>query len=492
VTDGDALYRAILAAPADDTPRLVYADWLDEHGRAAEAEFVRLGCGLDADAPDHPEYADRVARQEELELWLKAHAPQPRPEFGAGLDMAWESGWWYHTGRGFHPTLGFSGDGRAGLGPMRELAAALEKAFAAVPTRLLYLSSVTPEQLAEFLRHPVVGQLDGLILSLWSLDLPGPEFARLVAGCPRLANLRRLGLGFHPWADGLAALAGSPHLGRLDDLFLELESVSAAEARGLAAADWFRNLRTLNVRPPIDPGAFEELCRAGPFPRLHTLDISGGGNTFPAPAWEEFARSAAFPALARLNLAHSDLGYGRAAILAGARWLRPAHLDLSECGLGNDGAAALAAAPWLGAVRWLGLGGNRLTPAGVKAIAGSPAVSGLRYLDLSGNAVGPTGLRVVSRNPALRGLRTLRLRGGLVDPPAASPAHFHRFLAELDLPALRHLDLSNQRVGARAARLLTADRFRPLARLGLERCGLTDTTAAALRAALPDLVELKL
>jgi uncharacterized protein (TIGR02996 family) len=31
MTDGDALYSAIMAAPADQAPRLVYADWLDEH-----------------------------------------------------------------------------------------------------------------------------------------------------------------------------------------------------------------------------------------------------------------------------------------------------------------------------------------------------------------------------------------------------------------------------------------------------------------------------
>lgn len=30
-TDGDMLYRAILADPGNDTPRLVYADWLQEN-----------------------------------------------------------------------------------------------------------------------------------------------------------------------------------------------------------------------------------------------------------------------------------------------------------------------------------------------------------------------------------------------------------------------------------------------------------------------------
>jgi uncharacterized protein (TIGR02996 family) len=39
--DADALLRAVLAAPDDDAPRLIYADWLDEHGDPARAEFIR-------------------------------------------------------------------------------------------------------------------------------------------------------------------------------------------------------------------------------------------------------------------------------------------------------------------------------------------------------------------------------------------------------------------------------------------------------------------
>jgi uncharacterized protein (TIGR02996 family) len=37
-----ALWAAIRAHPDDDAPRLVYADWLDEHGDAARAEFIRV------------------------------------------------------------------------------------------------------------------------------------------------------------------------------------------------------------------------------------------------------------------------------------------------------------------------------------------------------------------------------------------------------------------------------------------------------------------
>jgi uncharacterized protein (TIGR02996 family) len=43
----DAFLQAILQAPDDDTPRLVYADWLEEQGEligVARAEFIRIQC----------------------------------------------------------------------------------------------------------------------------------------------------------------------------------------------------------------------------------------------------------------------------------------------------------------------------------------------------------------------------------------------------------------------------------------------------------------
>ncbi len=45
-TDRDAFMAAILAAPDDDLPRLVFADWLDEHGEPERAEFIRVQCEL--------------------------------------------------------------------------------------------------------------------------------------------------------------------------------------------------------------------------------------------------------------------------------------------------------------------------------------------------------------------------------------------------------------------------------------------------------------
>lgn len=51
--EADALLDAIFDHPDDDTPRLVYADWLQEHGHEDYAQFIRLSIQLErATSPD--------------------------------------------------------------------------------------------------------------------------------------------------------------------------------------------------------------------------------------------------------------------------------------------------------------------------------------------------------------------------------------------------------------------------------------------------------
>ena len=47
MTERDQLWRAVLAAPDDDAPRLAFADWLEDHGDAARADFVRTQIALE-------------------------------------------------------------------------------------------------------------------------------------------------------------------------------------------------------------------------------------------------------------------------------------------------------------------------------------------------------------------------------------------------------------------------------------------------------------
>lgn len=54
--DKRALIRACAARPDDDTPRLVFADWLDDHGDPDRAAYIRWECARARTVPDSPEW----------------------------------------------------------------------------------------------------------------------------------------------------------------------------------------------------------------------------------------------------------------------------------------------------------------------------------------------------------------------------------------------------------------------------------------------------
>lgn len=117
----DALLLAVLADPADDACRLIMADWLDEHGGAERAAFVRLQCDPDIRSvgkhvsgagPAAEEFIRRrrELRRRERELlpgaWADFHAPLheggasacrndddgPHDEGGGRWGVAWRRG----------------------------------------------------------------------------------------------------------------------------------------------------------------------------------------------------------------------------------------------------------------------------------------------------------------------------------------------------------------------------------------------------------------
>ncbi len=72
--DEQAFLAAIVATPEDDTPRLVFADWLDERGTGddtARAAIIRAQCALEHRAPGSK---PRRALQREAKALLKSHA----------------------------------------------------------------------------------------------------------------------------------------------------------------------------------------------------------------------------------------------------------------------------------------------------------------------------------------------------------------------------------------------------------------------------------
>ena len=91
----DGLLAAIVEYGADPTPRLILADWLDEHNRSEEAELLRLHVTLLATccAPDqHPERERQQSRIVELLMGgVRPCVPRQTIALAKGTDMtfAW-------------------------------------------------------------------------------------------------------------------------------------------------------------------------------------------------------------------------------------------------------------------------------------------------------------------------------------------------------------------------------------------------------------------
>ena len=75
--DESTFLRAIAADPADDLPRLVYADWLEEHDQSARAEFIRVQIDV-----AKLERGPRAAMNRHVDVWkrqqdlLDGHLPE--------------------------------------------------------------------------------------------------------------------------------------------------------------------------------------------------------------------------------------------------------------------------------------------------------------------------------------------------------------------------------------------------------------------------------
>src|SRR4051812_18286256 len=73
MTHDEAFLKDIIEHPDDDAPRLIYADWLDEHGQTERAEFIRTQIEL-ARLPENGERrATLAAREHDL---LMAHTEE--------------------------------------------------------------------------------------------------------------------------------------------------------------------------------------------------------------------------------------------------------------------------------------------------------------------------------------------------------------------------------------------------------------------------------
>ncbi len=231
----EALVRGILDNPDDDARRLVYSDWLEEHGDAVRAEFIRASVRLAGLRPKVKGRAALEARVKELEKahqkgWLDAIGlgqKRPGTKFRRGfIEEAY-----------YLAPSAFFGD-----------AAAL---FRWHPVRRLTLHAsqvddLDDERLHDLASVPELARLDELYL--WDQQSPSAEGWRALFHSPHLANLTTLAvINSSLYEDGVEGLVASPHLAGLTRLDLGHCQFGVAGARALLASPHLRRLEFLYI-----------------------------------------------------------------------------------------------------------------------------------------------------------------------------------------------------------------------------------------------------
>jgi uncharacterized protein (TIGR02996 family) len=308
MTHDEAFLQAIREAPSDDAPRLIYADWLEEHGRAERAELIRLQCRL-ARLPEADE--SRGVLGERVKELLRRNWGEwvgPLREIVGPKRDRYGEGWLRQE---YHP----EGSRRFRRGFVDALTLEGERFLSSADD----LAGLVP------LRH----------LYLWG----GGRCARALAESPRLANLEVLAFTDY-WdapLDALGAryLASSAHLRGLTTLYLGKNSLGDEGVGALAQAPWLASLNLLDLS---DNGLSERAATAlTTCPHLlHLTELYLGRNSLGDAGAERLAQ---WPGLANLHT-----------------------LNLESNAITDRGHRALAESPWATRLRRLYLDGNPISP----------------------------------------------------------------------------------------------------------------------------------
>jgi uncharacterized protein (TIGR02996 family) len=366
----DALYRAICAKPDEDTPRLAFADLLEEHGDALRARFIRTQIALSrGTAYDAPAVNARLREPDAAHGWTMAHT---LPKLPTGF-----------TWRRFEFRRGFPW--KVTLASWDALASG-DELFATAPVQALDVDVLS-----------TVGISGGL----WRL-----------AEWPHLARLRRLDFAHGRFdANDVHLLTEAPGAERITELAFAFDALEQSGLAALAGSELFARLSSFELRtsallPALlvdalgaarEPGVLDRVC----------LQDNGIGR-------DDAAHLFALPALRNvreLDLSDNPLTAQGVRALAESdvpRGLRS--LNLSRTRPGVPGVRALLAARGLEGLRALDLSDNALGPVAARAVAVCAALRGLRCLNVSHNPLGDAGADALAGAGALAGLLELELR----------------------------------------------------------------------------------
>jgi uncharacterized protein (TIGR02996 family) len=386
--NADALMAEVLANPDDDTPRLILADWLEEHSETDRATFIRLQVKQARIEPPSTEH--HVLGREAHEL-LERHCDAWLADLPRGLRSSAQ----FH--RGFVGVLKLTASALLRVSkrvwdrhPIQELALSgvtgqLDRVLALsylprVRRLLLHAGRFSDSDLASLARCPTLGGLRHLTI----LSFNGNAVAQALAANPSLTGLTSLRLDDR-WLndEGVAILVGSRNVGQLTRLDLGGGAeIGAAGARAIAQAPGLGALTFLLLSAgPIGDEGLAALAGGPSLSGLRTLWLAG--HRIGPEGARALAATTHLTHLDTLHLDRNSLGPEGARALANAPLRELTRLELGWCNLDGEGAAALAASPVLAGLHSLSLRGNRIGDEGARALCASRTLAQLRTLTLT-------------------------------------------------------------------------------------------------------------
>jgi uncharacterized protein (TIGR02996 family) len=284
----DAFLRDICDNPEDDTLRLVFADWLEEHGDPARAEFIRVQCEAARLPDEDPRKVDLLARQQQLLDANREDWVAPFRRLGAAKYAEFE--------RGFVQGVTLDGE---------RLVKHAEKLFRKAPVRRLSLTAADAGHVRALGDMAFLRNLTELSLELEPI---GDELAGVLAASAHFGNLRRLTLGGCRLHDeGVRALARAVHLVHLEELDLYANDITDEGVTEIASSDNFRSLKSLHLgSQAVTDAGVEALATS---PRMAQLILLALDSTdISDAAVEALGRSRYLRKLRHLWLTNTDLG----------------------------------------------------------------------------------------------------------------------------------------------------------------------------------------
>lgn len=258
------LLAGIAAHPHDDTPRLVYADWLEENGQPLRAEFIRVQCAV-----KHLEELPAAQQRPHVHLWrrnqelLDHHRRDLLGPLGDDLsyfDAVFD--------RGFLAELTITAD-------LFLKHAAAVRAFKPLPR--IRIHQVCEEEFRPLLSCAELALVETLNVAphIAESDRIGESGAGAIAQCPRLNRLEVLemeGCDIHD--EGLLAIAHTQKLPSLIELDVSVNQITNHGVIMFVESPLWPRLRRLVLGGnPLNDMAAMYLARAADTSQLENLNL---------------------------------------------------------------------------------------------------------------------------------------------------------------------------------------------------------------------------